>query len=165
MIAITEWIIQPDQDYLEGTVAHEVGHQWFYNLVGNDQLDDPWLDESLTQFVTLQYFTDEYGQAGNQGFRQDLEGRWSNIGQAEIPVGLPVKVYSDAEYSGIVYGRGGLFFEALRDEMGSEVFDAFMKDYVKNNSWDIATPEKLKTEAEALCECNLTSLFEKWIYP
>jgi hypothetical protein len=165
MIAITEWIIQPDHNYLEGTVAHEVGHQWFYNLVGNDQLDDPWLDESLTQFVTLQYFTDEYGQAGNQGFRQDLEGRWSNIGQAEIPVGLPVKDYSDAEYSGIVYGRGGLFFEALRDEMGSEVFDAFMKDYVKNNSWDIATPEKLKTEAEAHCECNLTSLFEKWICP
>ena len=165
MIAITEWIIQPGHDYLEGTVAHEVGHQWFYNLVGNDQLDDPWLDESLTQFATLQYFTDEYGQAGNQGFRQDLEGRWANIGQAEIPVGLPVKDYDDAEYSGIVYGRGGLFFEALRDEMGSENFDAFMKDYVKTNSWDIATPEKLKSGAEAHCGCNLTPLFEKWIFP
>jgi hypothetical protein len=165
MIAITDWIIQPDQNYLEATIAHEVGHQWFYNLVGNDQLDDPWLDESLTQFVTLQYFTDEYGQTGNQGFRQDMEGRWENIGKDEIPVGLPVKDYSNAEYSGIVYGRGGLFFEALRDEMGKEKFDAFMKDYVQINSWDIATPEKLKSEAEARCECNLTPLFEKWIYP
>jgi aminopeptidase N len=165
MIAITDWIIQPNQNYLEGTIAHEVGHQWFYNLVGNDQLDDPWLDESLTQFATLQYFTDEYGQAGNQGFRQDLEGRWANIGQLEIPVGLPVKDYSDSEYSGIIYGRGGLFFEALRDEMGRENFDVFMKDYVKINSWDIATPEKLKSEAEADCKCNLTPLFEKWIYP
>ena len=27
-------------------VAHEVGHQWFYNLVGNDQVDQPWLDEA-----------------------------------------------------------------------------------------------------------------------
>ncbi len=166
MIAITDWILQPDQGYyLEGTVAHEVGHQWFYNLVGNDQLDDPWLDESLTQFATLQYFTDAYGQAGNQGYRQDLEGRWDSIGRAEIPVGLPVKDYTDPEYSGIVYGRGGLFFEALRDEMGSENFDAFMKDYVKTNSWDIATPEKLKAEAEIHCKCNLTPIFEKWIYP
>jgi len=165
MIAITEWIIQPGEYYLEGTVAHEVGHQWFYNLVGNDQLDDPWLDESITQFATLQYFTDEYGQAGNQGFRQDMEGRWMNIGKKEIPVGLPVKDYNDAEYSGIVYGRGGLFFEALRSEMGSEVFDVFMKDYAQNNSWDIATPEKLKSEAEAHCGRNLTPLFEKWIYP
>ena len=165
MIAITESIIQPGQGYLEGTVAHEVGHQWFYNLVGNDQLDDPWLDESLTQFATLQYFTDEYGQAGNEGFRQDLEGRWASINKKEIPIGLPVRDYSDAEYSGIIYGRGGLFFEALRDKMGQENFDAFMKDYVKINSWDIATPEKLKSEAETRCDCNLTPLFEKWIYP
>jgi hypothetical protein len=165
MIAITEWIIQPDQMYLEATVAHEVGHQWFYNLVGNDQLDDPWLDESLTQFATLQYFTDEYGQAGSQGFRQDLEGRWSSIGQAEIPVGLPVKDYAGAEYSGIVYGRGGLFFEALRDEMGSEVFDVFVKEYTQGNAWEIATPEKLRTKAEEHCGCDLTNLFQKWIYP
>jgi len=165
MIAITESIVQPDQFYLEGTVAHEVGHQWFYNLVGNDQLDDPWLDESITQFITLQYFTDQYGQAGNEGFRQDLEGRWANIGMAEIPVGLPVKDYSNAEYSGIVYGRGGLFFEALRDEIGSEVFDVFIKDYVQSNAWDIATPEKLKAKAEEHCGCDLTNLFQKWIYP
>jgi len=165
MIAITEWIIQPGQNYLEGTVAHEVGHQWFYNLVGNDQLDDPWLDESLTQFATLQYFTDEYGKAGSEGFRKDIEGRWAGIDNAKIPVGLPVKDYSESEYSGIVYGRGGLFFEALRDEMGSKNFDIFMKDYVKINSWDIATPEKFKSEAETDCGCNLTSLFENWIYP
>jgi aminopeptidase N len=165
MIAITEGIISPDHGYLEATVAHEVGHQWFYNLVGNDQLDDPWLDESLTQFVTLQYFTDQYGQSGNQGFRQDLEGRWAYLDNAEIPVGLPVKEYSDAEYSGIVYGRGGLFFEALRDKMGLDVFDAFMNDYTQSNAWDIATPEKLKSKAEEHCKCDLTDLFEKWIYP
>lgn len=165
MIAITNWIVEPDNNYLEATVAHEVGHQWFYNLVGNDQLDDPWLDESLTQFATLQYFTDEYGQPGNDGYRQDMEGRWSSIGQAEIPVGLPVRDYTDMEYSGIVYGRGGLFFEALREEMGSEDFDAFLKEYVKINSWDVATPEKLLAIAEKNCDCNLMPLFKKWIFP
>jgi len=165
MIAITEWIITPDNNYLEATIAHEVGHQWFYNLVGNDQLDDPWLDESLAQFVTLQYFTDEYGKAGNEGFRSDLEARWGSTGNENIPIGLPVRDYSDAEYSSIVYGRGAFFFEALRDEMGTEKFDLFMHDYVKNNAWDIATPEKMKALAEQNCGCDLTSLFEKWVYP
>lgn len=165
MIAITEGIIDPDHGYLEATVAHEVGHQWFYNLVGNDQLDDPWLDESLTQFATLQYFTDSYGRSGGEGFRQDLETRWSWVGNKNIPVGLPVREYSDAEYGAIVYGRGGLFFEALRDEMGQEQFDIFLKQYVKNNAWDIATPEKLKEEAEVQCRCDLTPLFEAWIFP
>ena len=165
MIAITEWIVEPDNSYLEATVAHEIAHQWFYNLVGNDQLDDPWLDESLSQFATLEYFSDTYGQTGALGFRLDLEGRWNSIGQEEIPVGLPVRDYTDSEYSGIVYGRGGLFFEALRDEMGSEKFDAFMKEYVKTNAWDIATPQKFQSQAELVCGCDLTDLFKDWIFP
>jgi aminopeptidase N len=164
MIAITEWIVTPNDGYLEATIAHEVGHQWFYNLIGNDQLDDPWLDESLTQFITLQYFTDEYGEAGNQGFRQDLESRWASIGNADIPVGLPVREYSEVEYSGIVYGRGALFFEALREEMGAETFDAFMKDYTATNAWGISTPEELKAIAEENCNCDLTPIFEEWIF-
>lgn len=165
MIAITEWIIDPNNGYLEATVAHETGHQWFYNLVGNDQLDEPWLDESLTQFITLQYFTDEYGQAGNMEFRADLEGRWAYLENSPIPVGMPVRDYSDAEYSGIVYGRGALFFEALRDEMGTEVFDKFIKTYATDNAWGISTAEILKEEAETTCSCDLSALFEGWIYP
>jgi len=165
IIAITENIISPTHEYLEATVVHEVGHQWFYNLVGNDQLDDPWLDESITQFITLQYFSDMYGRAGAQGFRSSLEGRWETIGREEIPIGLPVGDYSGAEYSGIVYGRGGLFFEALRDEMGEGNFDSFMKDYTQSNAWGIASTEKMKSKAEEHCACDLTTLFENWIYP
>lgn len=165
MIAITEWIIDPNNGYLEATVAHEVGHQWFYNLVGNDQLDEPWLDESLTQFATLQYFTDEYGQTGSEGFRADIEGRWAYLDNRPIPVGLPVREYSDAEYSGIVYGRGALFFEALRDEIGTEVFDEFIKSYTTKNAWGISAAEILRAEAETHCKCDLSALFEEWIYP
>jgi aminopeptidase N len=76
-----------------------------------------------------------------------------------------VRDYTNSEYSAIVYGRGGLFFEALRDEMGSEKFDAFMKEYVKNNAWDIATPQKFQSQAELVCACDLTDLFNDWIFP
>ena len=165
MIAIADRIVSPYHEYLEGTVAHEVGHQWFYNLVGNDQLDDPWLDESLTQFATLQYFSDQYGQSGYEGFRFSLESRWARTNNAAIPVGMPVRDYKDIEYGSIVYGRGGLFFEALRDEMGSENFDQFIKVYVGENAWGIATPEKMKQLAEQNCTCDLTDLFKSWIYP
>ncbi|HSL44206.1 MAG TPA: M1 family metallopeptidase [Anaerolineales bacterium] len=155
----------PASVYMESTVAHEVGHQWFYNLVGGDQLDDPWLDESLTQFVTLQYYADEYGPNGEQGFRNSLEGRWESVDRAEIPVGLPVAEYSGQEYSAIVYGRGALFFVALREEMGSEAFDAFIQEYTETLSWEIATPEFLQSLAEKHCACELDELFNEWIYP
>jgi aminopeptidase N len=149
---------------MEGTVAHEVGHQWFYNLVGNDQLDDPWLDEALTQFATLQYFTDEYGVPGENGFRASLEDRWARVDRAEIPIGLPVAEY-DGTYGAIVYGRGPLFFVALREEMGKEAFDAFIREYTAEHSWGIATPELLQSLAEEHCACQLDGLFNEWVYP
>ena len=172
MVAITSRIYDvkkylgdaPASVYMESTVAHEAGHQWFYNLVGDDQLDDPWLDEALTQFATLQYYADEYAATGEEGFRKSLEGRWAEAGNARIPIGLPVAAYSGQEYGAIVYGRGPLFFVALRDEMGKEIFDSFIKDYTETLSWDIATPEKLRSMAEEHCNCDLTSLFEEWVY-
>jgi aminopeptidase N len=154
----------PASVYLESTVAHEVGHQWFYNLVGDDQLDDPWLDESLTQFVTLQYYADEYGPNGEQGYLNSLEGRWASVGRAKIPIGMPVEAYSGQEYSAIVYGRGALFFVALRDRMGSESFDAFLREYTDTLSWGIATPEILQSLAEEHCACELDELFNAWVY-
>ena len=171
MIAIAERIYNVDgllrdiplHVYLESTVAHEVAHQWFYNLVGDDQLDDPWLDESLTQFATLQYYIDEYGTGGAQGFRRSLESRWETVGKAEIPIWRPVAAYSRQEYSAIVYGRGPLFFVALRDKMGTESFDAFLKEYTKTLSWEIATPQTLQSLAEKHCNCDLDGLFNEWV--
>lgn len=164
MIAITEWIMEPEIGYLEATVAHEVAHQWFYNLVGNDQLDEPWLDESMAQFATLQYYEDRYAEEGRQGFLFELTSRWAYTDNAEIPVGLPVRAYDDYEYSGIVYGRGALFFIELEHEMGEENFDVFMKSYTMNNAWGISTTEKIKLDAEKVCGCDLTSLFKEWIW-
>jgi len=155
--------------YLESTVAHEVAHQWFYNLVGNDQVDEPWLDEALTQYATLLYFGDEHGPAGAQAFRASLEGRWEHSDGEKIPVGLPVAAYSQGgqypgTYGAIVYGRGALFFEALRDEMGQEAFDQFLADYVQTHRWGIATTASLRALAEQHCGCDLEALFEEWVY-
>ncbi len=173
VIAIASRIYEVDQDYrgtpasvyLESTVAHETGHQWFYNLVGDDQLDDPWLDESLTQFATLQYYTDEYGTSGEEGFRSSLQARWDSVNRRKIPIGMPVAKYSDQEYGAIVYGRGPLFFVALKEEMGTEAFDAFLKEYTQTLSWDIATPEALQSLAEKHCSCDLDTIFNEWVYP
>ena len=155
----------PNSVIMESTVAHEAGHQWFYNLVGNDQLDEPWLDESLTQFVTWEYFANQYGAGGANGFESSLRGRWARVDDQAIPIGMPVADYEGAAYSAIIYGRGALFFDALREEMGKEDFDAFLKDYVASNSWGIGTGENMKELAENHCGCNLTSLYEEWVNP
>ena len=154
----------PNQILLESTTAHEVGHQWFYGLVGNDQLDEPWLDEALTQYATYLYYEDQYGENGAQGFYQSLTGRWGTVDNADIPIGLPVADYSGAEYGAIIYGRGPLFFVELATRMGEENFASFLHDYTNIHKWGIATTDSLKQMAEAHCNCDLTSLFTEWVY-
>ena len=154
----------PAPRLLEAVVAHEVAHQWFYGVVGNDQVDEPWLDEALAQFATLVYYSDVYGPNGAAGFHSSLERRWQRVDGADIPIGLPVRDYSPQEYGAIVYGRGPLFIEALSLEMGMENFGQFLKDYYQTNAWQIATGEDFKTLAEQHCECDLTALFEAWVF-
>ena len=155
----------PTKAFIESTVAHETGHQWFYNLVGNDQLDDPWLDEALAQFATFQYFSDRYGAKAADNFHSSLVARWQRVSQEKIPIGLPAAKYTGDEYGAIVYGRGPLFFVALRNKMGATIFDEFIKDYTQTLSWNIATPETLKKLAEKHCACNLDAMFQEWVYP
>jgi len=157
-------IYDPGLSFFEGATTHEVAHQWFYSTVGNNQVDEPWLDESLTQYATMLYYGDAYGPNGYEGFRDSLVGRWRRVEGEEIPVGMPVEAYDETEYSAIVYGRGPLFFEALEKEMGKDEFAAFLKDYYQTFKYDIATTQGMKVLAEQHCGCDLTPLFEKWIY-
>ncbi len=153
-------------DYIEGTTIHEMGHQWFYNLVGNDQLDEPWLDESLTQYITLRQFEDLYGEDGWDGYYGSLNGRWARTDYAEISIGQPVSAYKEEEgaYSSIIYGRGPIFVTKLEEMMGRETFDVFLRDYVETYSWKIANTEDFKALAESHCDCDLTDMFEEWVY-
>jgi aminopeptidase N len=155
----------PNNIMLESTIAHEAGHQWFYNMVGNDQLDDPWLDESLVQYITWGYYANQYGADGASGFEASLRGRWARVENAPIPIGLPVADYQGREYGAIVYGRGAFFFEALKEELGEEAFQTVLYDYAQSNMWGIGTPAELQTLAEEKCDCDLSALFDEWVNP
>jgi aminopeptidase N len=154
----------PSQIMLESTVAHEVAHQWFYNVVGNDQVDEPWMDEALVQYLTGRYYVDTYGEEAFQSYRDSWVYRWQRVEQAEIPIGLPSAAYAENAYGAIVYGRGPIFVEALAKEMGQDKFDAFMRDYYQSHKWGIGTGEAFRELAEAHCQCDLTTLFEEWVY-
>ncbi len=155
----------PARVLLESSLAHEVGHQWFYNAVGSDQVDEPWMDEALTQYATWTYYLDRYGEGSANGFRDSLVGRWERVEMADIPIGLPTGEYGPLEYGAIVYGRGPLFIEALAQEMGQDTFDAFMRAYFQKNKWGIGTASNFQQLAEESCNCDLTTLFDAWVYP
>jgi hypothetical protein len=154
-----------DPVYLEIVVTHETGHQWFYNLVGNATQDQPWLDESLAEFVTWQYYLDQHGAQGAQSYRDEMQFAWDMLNDENIPIGLPVSAYTSDGYVAIVYGRGPLFLLALRDQMGQETFDRFLRDYTQHHEWAVATTADFKQTAEQTCACDLTPLFDEWVNP
>lgn len=172
VVAILLDLYQPDSQLggmsssslMESVVAHEVAHQWFYSQVGNDQVDEPWLDEALAQYLTLLYTIDVYGPQAAAGFERSLERRWDRIGRADIPIGEPVRAYTAEEYSAIVYGRGPLFMAHLAETMGQETFNAFLRDYYQTHQWGIVTGDDFKQLAEQHCHCDLTEIFETWVY-
>ena len=150
---------------LESTTAHEVAHQWFYNLVGNDQLDEPWLDEAVGSYSTYRYFVDRYGQSAGDNFFENFIGRWQRVDQAPMPIGLPVVDYKADEYGAIVYGRGPIFVRKLEETMGRDVFDEFLRDYIQQFRWEEGTTAAFRALAETHCGCDLGPLFEAWVSP
>jgi len=155
----------PTQIMLESSVGHEVAHQWFYNVVGNDQVDEPWLDEALVQYVTGLYYLDVGGERALEGWSGSWYDRWQRVDMADIPIGLPSGDYSNGtEYGAIVYGRGPIFMDTLAEDMGQETFDQFLRDYYQSHKWGIGTAEDFEELAEEHCQCDLSSLFEAWVY-
>lgn len=154
----------PVQVYLQSVAAHEVAHQWFYNLVGSDQVDEPWIDEALAQYATWCYYLDAQGPYAANSYKVSWTQRWNRVEMMDKPIGLPVKDYEGKEYGAIVYGRGPLFFEQLAKELGQETVDAFLRAYVAEHAWEIATTASLKAVLETTCNCDTSALFEKWVY-
>ena len=150
---------------LESVIPHEVAHQWFYNVVGSDQIDEPWLDEGMAQYSTWLYYADVYGDAGAQGYRNSWDARMASVDRSDIPIGLSAATYVGREYSAIIYGRSAIFIETLAEIMGERAFKAFLKDYYQSHKWGIATSRTFKATAESNCDCDLSALFQEWVYP
>ena len=153
----------PNAVLLEATIVHEVAHQWFYNIVGNNQAREPWIDEGLAQYLTYAYYRKIRGPGAAEQYKASFEDRWERIGRKSIPLGLPVSAYADREYGSIIYGRAPLFFIELEQTMGEGRFGAFLEGLVSEYGWKTLDTAAFMKTAERYAEKDLTELFKDWI--
>jgi len=152
----------PASIFLESATAHEIAHMWFYCQVMNDQIDSPWQDESLVQYVSYLYYVDRYGKGNAQSYYQSFVDRWDRVAHEPIPIGYPAPAYEGSEYGAIIYGRGALMFTAMEEVMGEKAFKQFFQDYVEKYRWQVVEPEDLLNTAEETCDCDLSAIYTQW---
>lgn len=152
---------------VEAVVAHEVAHQWWYNLVGSDQLEEPWVDEALAGYSTVLYYEKEYGPAAGQSV---LAGgafglyRSRRSAYPQSSVAKPLSAFAtDEEYKMMAYGRGGLFIGALRQTLGDEGFFTFLRNLATNYAGGYLSEASLRQEGEAIAGRSLSTLFDQWL--
>src|SRR5207237_521318 len=123
------WYDVPSLPSLSGPIitAHELAHQWFYGLLGSNEVLHPVLDEGLTQWASLDLMRSMFGaREGLGGLALDRFELERLIATKLVPstsAGLPVYEYSPAEYAASVYARGSLALESIRRAHGHERFD------------------------------------------
>jgi hypothetical protein len=146
-------------------VVHEVAHQWFYGLIGNDQLEEPWLDEAAATYAELLYYEGTGDTTSVAGMLSQLRSRVRSSPDPGAPIGQPVGEYSSTdEYFTIVYLKGALFFDALRNQIGDSAFFDFLHVYYSSHLYGFVTSDDFEAAAETACGCQLEQLFEDWVF-
>lgn len=168
LFLIQQELYQPndEQPFLLGLViAHEAAHQWWYGLVGNDVLANPWMDEALATYSSLLYQQEFQPQVypGTMAYYSQ------NVADAEnqnhsLEAGMPVEKFiaDPGLYSRFVYQKGGLFFASLREKLGDHAFFAGLQGYFAGQLYQTARPKDLLSAFETSCACDLDSFWVEW---
>jgi hypothetical protein len=157
-------------DLFADVVAHEVAHQWWYGVVGNDVFDDPWLDEALAMYSDGVYREETGGVAAYNGYLEYLDSEYSTLVKAGTDDQITQSLGHFEErgnpniYSVVVYSKGALFFDAVRKEIGDEAFFKALKVYYQDHRYGVARPEDLLAAFEKAANRPLGDLYEKWLY-
>ncbi len=161
--------VQSYTDYrgeLEFLVAHEVAHQWWYQIVHNDPVNTPWLDEGLAEYSVYIYYESMQGQTAAEALQNQ---RWElPVGllaarDADVALGMAVDAYeSGAQYETIVYGKGALFFAQVRRILGERRFEEMIQAYLDQNRWTIVTPDTLFAQIDLAAYPELATLIDTW---
>ncbi len=128
---------------LEMVIAHEVAHQWWYALVGSDQIRAPWLDEALTEYSAMRYFERIYGQEIFDAlFAQRVESAMRVTVPSDRTIAAEADRFSSlAEYSLVVYRRGAGMMLGLKDALGEDMFREVLRRYIGTYRFGFGTRE------------------------
>lgn len=139
------------------TVLHEIAHQWFYNVVGNNQILEPWLDEGFATYLTDEFIKGDQLENFYASELQTLKARNPDL--------LIQNVYHYTDWSTYWrsnYRKSSLMLFDLRKRMGDQMFEEFVRTYYETYKFKIGTAIDFKELAEQFMDHDLESFFHDW---
>ena len=130
------------------TLVHEIAHQWWYAVVGNDQINESYLDESLAEYSTYLFFDEHegYGIDGD-GLIRDAASAANVCENAALKSDpdFPPCVKNSLKnfkteyiYVNLVYNKGLIMMKACENAVGRAKMKRYLSSYYGKNLFSIA---------------------------
>jgi hypothetical protein len=124
------------------SIAHELAHQWFYGIVGDDQWREPWLDESFAEFSAA--------RLPPRTVPNRLRGcRIPDARDVPLDAGMARMTATRGRYVETVYIGGACFLRAMQRALGAARFDAFMRRLVATHRDGVNTTAEFVAQVRA----------------
>ena len=142
-----------DQLQYQGVIVHEIAHQWWYGLVGNNQIHTAWIDEGLAEYCTAVFFEThpQYGKTLESIATQNKNSikMFESI-MDEYGVYYTRQMYQSSsdyrmptEYTINTYARGMLMFYAITEMVGYENLNMALAKFANEKCYEFATISSL----------------------
>jgi hypothetical protein len=163
------------KEELEIVIVHEVGHNWFYGILGSNERVHGWMDEGMNTLNEMRYMTTKYPKNKNmsdmifQGrfhFEDlshhdmgDISSRFLSVIGEDQPIETHSADFTSANYGVTMYQKTGLVFFYLKDYLGEDLFNKAMSNYFEEWKFKHPQPEDMKKSIETTTGKDLSWLF------
>ncbi|MBN8702063.1 MAG: M1 family metallopeptidase [Bacteroidetes bacterium] len=171
-------VISPtnSKELLELVIAHEVGHNWFYGILGSNERLHPWMDEGINSYYEGRYTKLYHGSGLNlPGFNIPALAKINNISLNEEylsyaypaslnndqPIELTSEEYTELNYGAIVYKKTAYTFGYLAAYLGQSEFDRIMQIYFTQWKFKHPQPADIRKIFEQESGKDLSWFFDK----
>ena len=167
------------KDTSSETIFHEIGHNWFYGIIANNERDHPWMDESLNSYFTTR-FVNQFDHNSSKDFTLDslFFKRQSGLNyainhsllfsyQISMLKGVDQAITEHSadflpyNYATLLYAKGPLIFAYLNQVLGDSLFIACSKYYFDHWKYKHPLPIDLRNCFETVSKQDLSWFFDE----
>jgi len=153
-----------DENVQENTIAHEIFHHWFGNLVTSESWSNLTLNESFANYGEYLWLEHKYGKVAKEmHYFEQLEAYKNGQNDAKNLVRYQ---YDDQEelFDLVSYNKGGAILHNLRTYLGDEAFFTGLKNYLTKFKYQDAEVSQLRLVFEELTGKDLNWFFNQWYF-